>query len=95
MDVNILMSAVTLGAVVIGAIVNITGLVGKRESKAAAEATLAAKLDAIYNKVDNIERKQSSMDDMMLKYGERLTAVEASAKSAHHRIDNLEKRERP
>jgi len=95
MDVNILMSAITLGAVVIGAIVNITGLVGKRESKAAAEATLAAKLDAIYNKVDNIERKQSSMDDMMLKYGERLTAVEASAKSAHHRIDNLEKRERP
>lgn len=93
MTANEIMSAITLGAVVIGAVVNLTSLVGKREAKAAAEARLEAKLDTIYNKVDNIEKKQNNIEYTLQQHAERITIVEQSAKSAHHRIDAIEKRE--
>lgn len=84
-----IISLITLGAVLIGAIVNISSMIGKRESKAAADARVEVKLDNIYNKVDSIEKKQSSIESTLRDHGERITAVEQSARSAHHRIDEL------
>lgn len=40
--------------------------------------------------IDDIKRKQDRQDELYIKIAERLTAVEASAKQAHHRIDRLE-----
>jgi len=40
--------------------------------------------------IDDIKRKQDKQDELYIKIAERLTAVEASAKQAHHRIDRLE-----
>lgn len=40
--------------------------------------------------VDDIKRKQEKQDDQHIDVVSRLTAVESSAKQAHHRIDRLE-----
>ena len=42
---------------------------------------------------DRIERKQDAQDARYIGMAERMSAVESSAKSAHHRIDRLEGRE--
>lgn len=43
--------------------------------------------------IDRIERKQDAQDARYIGMAERMSAVESSAKSAHHRIDRLEGRE--
>lgn len=88
---NDIVQYITLGAVVIGAIVNISGIVGKRESRAAADARLEVKLDNIYNKVESIERRQTSFEATLQQHESRIIKVEESTKSAHHRIDELVK----
>ena len=40
--------------------------------------------------VDDIKRKQEKQDDQHIDVVSRLTAVESSAKQAHHRIDRWE-----
>jgi outer membrane murein-binding lipoprotein Lpp len=89
-DTSTIISLITLGAVIIGAVVNVSSLVGKRESKAASDARLEVKLDNIFTKVDSIEKKQTSIESTINAHGERIRAVEESTKSAHHRIDGLE-----
>lgn len=87
----LIVSYITLGAVIIGAIVNITGLIGRRESKAAADARMEVKLDNIFSKVDSIEKKQDGIEATLTAHGERIKAVEESTKSAHHRIDEIKR----
>ena len=43
--------------------------------------------------IDRIEHKQDAQDARYISMAERMSAVESSAKSAHHRIDRLEGRE--
>ena len=92
MNASEIISLITLGAVVIGAIVNISTIIGRSETKAVANARVEVKLDSIYSKVDSIEKKQSNIEEALQKHGDRLTKVEESTKSAHHRIDGLEER---
>lgn len=40
--------------------------------------------------VDDIKKKQDRQDEQHLQVVERLSAVESSAKQAHHRIDGIE-----
>ena len=42
--------------------------------------------------VDDIKRKQEKEDERHVQVVSRLTAVEASAKQAHHRLDKLEEK---
>lgn len=91
MDFQIIISLVTLGAVIIGAVVNVSSLVGKREARAAADARMEVKLDNIYSKVDNIEKRQTTTETLLQAHENRITKVEESAKQAHKRIDELKK----
>lgn len=50
-------------------------------------------LGHIRGSLDDINRKIDKQEERNLHLVERLSAVEASAKSAHHRIDRLEGRE--
>jgi peptidoglycan hydrolase CwlO-like protein len=93
METNILISAVTLGAVIIGAIVNVTSLMNKRESKAAANGRLEEKLDNIYVEVKDIRDSQKDNVKMLTDHEKRIAKTEEMAKSAHHRIDRLENKE--
>lgn len=44
----------------------------------------------IKSNTDSIMRKQEKQDEQHIQVVERLSAVESSAKQAHHRIDRLE-----
>lgn len=61
-------------------------------SEAASSAIVTAKLDAIASGVDDIRVDMRTMRDRLQDFGERLTAVEQSAKSAHHRLDLIERK---
>lgn len=89
-----LMTAITLGAVILGAVVNIVGLVGKRESHAASEAKKDVKLDHIISKIDNIERCQGSFDKLIQLHENRIGLVERDIKHLGNKVDELRGEER-
>lgn len=51
---------------------------------------LDTKLDMISKNIDEIRLDNKDFNKTIHQLGERLSAVESSTKSAHHRIDNLE-----
>ena len=55
------------------------------------EARTEVKLDSISSGVTEIRVDLRSMRDELRDHGQRIAAVESSAKSAHHRMDELEK----
>jgi hypothetical protein len=89
LDASTIISLITLGAVIIGAVVNVSSLVGKRELKAASDARMEVKLDNIYSKVDNIEKKQTTFEGALNSHNDRLIKVEESTK----KIDSIEKKQ--
>jgi len=52
--------------------------------------TLFTEIGYIKSGIDDIKRKQDKQDERLLQISERLTAVEASSKQAHKRLDKLE-----
>lgn len=54
------------------------------------DGVLLTEIGYIKSGVDDIKRKQEKEDERHIGVVSRLSAVEASAKQAHHRIDNLE-----
>ncbi|MBQ6058460.1 MAG: hypothetical protein IJL39_00150 [Clostridia bacterium] len=56
--------------------------------------TVLTELRYIKDAVNDANRKLDEHEKENRNFGERLTAVEASTKSAHHRIDALEGRQR-
>lgn len=60
------------------------------EDEAKRDATVLTEIGYIKSGVDDIKRKQDKQDEQYMKMAERVTAVEASAKQAHKRIDRIE-----
>lgn len=87
---------ISLGAVILSLISIL--LKNRRDSnedtaeEAANTARITAKLDSIASGVDDIRVDMRAMRDRLQNFGERLTAVEQSCKSAHHRLDLIEGR---
>ena len=67
---------------------------GKSDTKEAttAQVQTMVKLDSIASGVDDIRVEQRAMRERVDKLAERTAGVEQSAKSAHHRLDELEGR---
>lgn len=88
MDITVIISALAL--LVSGAALLLNG---RKESRAnaAGSARVEAKLDAIGNGVEDIRVEMRTIRSRVDSMGERLSAVEASVKSANHRLDQLEK----
>lgn len=84
---------ITLISVISGVILGWTGRAksNKRETSqdAAAGAKLEQKVDYIKEKVDAIQVDIKDQGEKVDGLAERITRVEESAKSAHHRIDEL------
>lgn len=64
------------------------------EDKAAETATINVKLDNIGNDVKDIKYDISAVKTDVQNLAERMVIVEQSTKSAHHRIDGIEEKER-
>jgi hypothetical protein len=86
-----IISICTLFGVLVGIVVNVSSIVGKRESKAAADARIEVKLDNIYTKVDDIQKRQFASETTLQQHEARITRAEESLKTAHKRIDNFER----
>ena len=84
-------------AIISGAALLISGaallLNGRKESRAdaAGSARVEAKLDSIGSGVEDIRVEMRTIRGRVDTLSERLSAVESSCKSAHHRLDQLEK----
>ena len=63
------------------------------EEEGKSSGTMLTEIGYIKGGIDRIERKQDAQDARYISMAERMSAVESSAKSAHHRIDRLEGRE--
>lgn len=57
------------------------------------DGILLTEIGYIKSNTDSIMRKQEKQDEQHIQVVERLSAVESSAKQAHHRIDRIEKKE--
>lgn len=82
---------------VLGAIVGVASF-SRNKSKDEAEegkqnGTMLTELGYIKANTDEIKAEQKEQRKTNTEFVARLTAVEASAKQAHHRIDRLEGRE--
>ncbi|WP_160688298.1 hypothetical protein [Clostridium sp. C2-6-12] len=82
---------------VIGVCITIATFTRNRTKDAQTEtkegAIMAAKLDFISQGVNNIQVKMEAQEGKMGTMNERITRVEESTKSAHKRIDDIEKGE--
>ncbi|MGP8311786.1 hypothetical protein ACG0Z4_13060 [Enterocloster aldenensis] len=58
------------------------------------DGTLLTEIGYIKSGVDDIKRKQDKQDEQYIGVISRITAVEASAKQAHKRLDRLEDNEK-
>lgn len=61
-------------------------------TSAADQARVEAKLNGIATGVDDIRVEQRAMRERVDGLAEKVSAVESSVKSAHHRIDTMENR---
>lgn len=81
---------------IVGCFVGLAGWLKSRDSKIANDAEwkggVNAKLDTIHSDVGGVCADVRALRSEFTEHGERLTAVEESAKQAHKRIDGLEGR---
>ena len=87
MDVGVIMS---LAAVLISALSLL--LSGRKDTRdnAAGTARLEAKLDSISSGVEDIRVETRTMRSRVDSLAERVSAVESSCRSAHHRLDQFQ-----
>jgi len=98
------MNEVTILSIVLGMIGTVCAIVFgystyKRNCKSddtsqgKTSGTILTEIGYIKAGVDDIKRKQDKQDERHVEIISRVTAVEQSAKQAHHRIDRLEGQE--
>lgn len=89
------MGSVEIGALiaVVGCFVGLAGWIAGRDKRIANDGewkgTVNTKLDDIKSSVSGTSAELAKINASLSEHGERLTAVESSAKQAHHRIDEI------
>ena len=78
---------------ILGGVLSYAAFHRNSESEGKEAGTMLTEIGYIKGGIDRIERKQDAQDARYISMAERMSAVESSAKSAHHRIDRLEGRE--
>ena len=90
-----LSAAGTIAAIVFAVIAYLRNRDSDHEKENKADATVLTEIGYIKANTDEIKMEQKEQRKTNTEFVTRLTAVEASAKQAHHRIDQMEGRERP
>ena len=87
MDTTVIISALAL--IVSGAALLLNGRKESRQDAAGA-ARVEAKLDSIGSGVEDIRVEMRTIRSRVDGLSDRLSAVEASCKNAHHRLDQMD-----
>lgn len=78
---------------VVGCFIGLAGWLSGRDKKIGNDGewkgTVNTKLDDIKSSVSGTSAELAKINASLSEHGERLTAVESSAKQAHHRIDEI------
>ena len=85
----------TLAAIVFAYVAYARGKSKDDHEEGKTSGTVLTEIGYIKANTDDIKHRQEKWEDNHLKVVERLSAVESSAKSAHHRIDTIEDRIAP
>ncbi len=83
---------IALGAVMVSVVGLLLGTRKDTRTDAAGSARMETKLDGIASGVEDIRVEMRTTRERVNGLSERLSAVESSCKSAHHRLDQLENR---
>lgn len=83
------LQAITLGAVILGVVVNVSGLMTKRDAQVTADARRDVKLDTILEKVGKIDTHQERTDKTLADHEGRIIKVEECAKTTEERLKEL------
>ena len=81
---------VGIGGFIVGLVTFFRNKKSDDASEGRKDGTILTELGYIKSGVDDIKRKQEKQDEQNLKFAERLSSVEASAKQAHKRLDAME-----
>ncbi|MDP4109318.1 MAG: hypothetical protein Q8878_04740 [Bacillota bacterium] len=76
-----------------GCFIGLAGWLSGRDKKIAGDAEWRGEINGKLNMILGMSGDIKSLGDEQRKHGERLTAVEESAKQAHKRLDRLHKAE--
>lgn len=90
MSVETIITLISSAAAVCGIVFGATTYARNKRNDNREDGNLMAEIGYIKSGVDDIKRKQEKADQQHLEVITRLTAVEASAKQAHHRLDRME-----
>ena len=82
----------TVCAIVFGYIAFRRGDKSDDKAEGKENGVLLTEIGYIKSGIDDIKRKQEKEDERYVEVVARLTAVEASAKQAHHRLDGFEEK---
>lgn len=83
---------VALGALLVSAVGLLLSTRKDTRTDAAGAARVETKLDGIASGVEDIRVEMRTTRDRVNGLSERVSAVESSCKSAHHRLDQMENR---
>lgn len=83
---------IALGGLLVSIIVLMMSSRKDTRTSAADQARVEAKLNGIATGVDDIRVEQRAMRERVDGLAEKVSAIESSVKSAHHRIDTVETR---
>lgn len=93
--IPVAMFIVALGSLIVAIIVAGRGRQQDEKDAGERDGMLLSEIGYVKSGIDDIKTHQRTQDERHLETVERLTAVEQSAKQAHHRIDRIEGRDEP
>jgi len=82
---------ISLLIAVVGCFVGLAGWLSGRDKKISVDGEWRGSVDTKLNQILGMSADIKELEATQQQHGERLTAVEESAKQAHKRIDRLEK----
>ena len=83
----------TIAAIIFGVAAIVRANKTQHSTDGERNGAVLTELGHIKSGIDDIKRKQEKTDEQVMQLVTRVTAVESSAKQAHHRIDRIENRE--
>lgn len=89
MSTELLITLLTIAGGLVSLLTFFLGRMKSSKDAGKLEGVITAKLDAIMASVAGLTGDIDKLENRVSSLGERMAAVEASAKQAHHRLDSL------
>lgn len=89
MNEEMILSIVTLTAVILGIIVNFTSLRNRRDEQVKADTVRDTKLDSILSTVNRLTADQANIETVLRKHSDRILIAEQTGKAVEAKLKEL------